>query len=76
MPEIGQLVACTAGGWMVFPPQCCPNNHHLRANEVIVGHAGCGSCAGHTTWTCSTCDEIIYAPPLSVNCRVLTGPTG
>ena len=26
-----------------------------------------------TTWTCCTCDETVYAPPLSTHCTCLDG---
>ena len=74
MPEIGQLVHCTTGGWMVYPPQRCLVDHPLGPNRVLVGHAGCSCPGGHMTWECRVCSETIYAPPLSVDCRMLNGP--
>ena len=29
---------------------------------------------GHTTWTCRTCDQTVYGPPLNVHCSKLDGP--
>jgi hypothetical protein len=28
---------------------------------------------GHTTWTCRTCDETVYGPPLNTHCTALDG---
>ena len=74
MPEIGQLVPCTTGGWMTYPPQRCPNNHPLGPGQVTVGHLGCSCPGGHITWACAVCDQTLYAPPLSAHCRILNGP--
>ena len=74
MPEIGQLVRCTTGGWMTYPPQRCPRDHPLKPGHVIVGHAGCSCPGGHLTWACLVCDEIIAAPRISADCRILDGP--
>jgi hypothetical protein len=39
------------------------------------GHQAClGYGGGHTTWTCRTCDETVYGPPLGTHCRTLDGP--
>jgi hypothetical protein len=27
MPTFGTLVVCTEVGWMILPPQRCPNGH-------------------------------------------------
>jgi hypothetical protein len=29
MPSVGSLVPSTEGGWMILPPQHCPNGHRL-----------------------------------------------
>ncbi len=36
MPAAGELVRCTSGGWMVFPPSRCQAGHRLRPNNVRV----------------------------------------
>ncbi len=33
------------------------------------GHGG-----GHTTWTCRTCDQTLFGPPLNTHCTALDGP--
>ena len=34
-----------------------------------VGYQACsGRSCGHTTWTCRTCDETVYGPPLNTHC--------
>ena len=71
MPAVGELVRCTSGGWMVFPPLRCQAGHRLRRNNVRVGHQPCG-CGGHTTWACAECDSVEYSPPLA-NCQPLDG---
>jgi hypothetical protein len=50
MPTVGSLVPCTKGGWMISPPQHCPNGHSLGPGRVLVGHQPCaGGChGGHT----------------------------
>jgi len=43
--------------------------------KVLVGHQAClGHGGGHTTWTCRTCDQTMYGPPLSLYCTYLDGP--
>src|SRR5258707_4709412 len=27
-----------------------------------------------TTWTCRTCDQTVYGPPLNIHCTTLDGP--
>ena len=73
MPSFGNLVPCTDGGWMILPPQRCPNGHRLGPGAVLVGHQPCaGSChGGHTTWQCAACDAITYAPGVGAGCRLL-----
>jgi hypothetical protein len=29
---------------------------------------------GHTTWTCRTCGQTVYGPPLNTHCTTLDGP--
>ncbi|MGO9351066.1 MAG: hypothetical protein ACLP3C_09685, partial [Mycobacterium sp.] len=73
MPSFGNLVPCTEGGWMILPPQRCPNGHRLGPNLVLVGHQPCaGNChGGHTTWECLSCNAITYAPGVGAGCRLL-----
>jgi hypothetical protein len=72
---VGDLVRGTDDQWMVRPPQHCPSGHKLAPGRVLVGHVpcGCGRRGGHMTWSCE-CGATVYAPPLSVACRVLVGP--
>lgn len=47
----------------------------LGPGEVLVGHQAClGHGGGHTTWTCRTCDQTVYGPPLNTHCTCLDGP--
>ena len=72
---LGELVQTTAGKWITHPPTRCPNGHNLGAGEVLVGHQAClGHGGGHTTWTCRTCDQTLYGPPLNIHCTTLDGP--
>lgn len=73
MHTFGDLVRCTEGGWMVLPPQHCPQGHQLGAGTTLVGHQPCaGSChGGHTTWECLACGAITYAPATGAGCRLL-----
>ena len=42
--------------------------------QVLVGHQAClGHGGGHTTWTCRTCDQTVYGPPLNTHCTALEG---
>jgi hypothetical protein len=42
---------------------------------VLVGHQAClGHGGGHTPWTCRTCDQTLYGPPLNIHCTTLDGP--
>ena len=34
---------------------------------------GRGRRGGHTTWECVECGAVVYAPPLSPECRLLAG---
>lgn len=71
----GDLVLTTTGQWITKPPMRCPKGHSLGAGQVLVGHAACGGHGGgHTTWTCRTCDQTVYGPPLNTHCTVLVGP--
>src|SRR6476620_4367755 len=72
---LGELVQTTAGKWITHPPTRCPNGHQLGPGEVLVGHQAClGHGGGHTTWTCRSCDETVYGPPLNTHCTTLAGP--
>jgi hypothetical protein len=73
---LGELVQTTAGKWIIRPPTRCPNGHQLGPGEVLVGYQAClGHGGGHTTWTCRTCDQTVYGPPLKqAICSVLDGP--
>ena len=47
----------------------------IQLNQVLVGHQAClGHGGGHTTWTCRTCDQTVYGPPLNTHCTALDGP--
>ncbi len=76
MGVLGELVQTTRGEWITHPPTRCPNGHPLGPNQVLVGHQAClGHGGGHTTWTCRTCDETVYGPPLiNTHCTALIGP--
>lgn len=72
---LGELVQTTRGEWITHPPTRCPNGHTLGPNQVLVGHQAClGHGGGHTTWTCHTCDQTVYGPPLNTHCTTLDGP--
>src|SRR6478672_686397 len=72
---LGELVHTTAGMWITRPPTRCHNEHPLGPGEVLVGHQAClGHGGGHTTWTCRTCDAVVYRPPLNTHCTTLDGP--
>src|SRR6267142_1563878 len=72
---IGDLVQTRRGQWMTQPPTHCPNGHPLGPNQVLVGHQAClGHGGGHTTWTCRTCEAIVFGPPLNTHCTALDGP--
>jgi hypothetical protein len=74
-PGIGDLVQTTAGTWIIRPPTRCANGHEFGAGRAIVGYQAClGHGGGHTTWTCLTCDETVYGPPLNTHCTTLDGP--
>ncbi len=72
--EVGSLVRGVDGHWIVRAPTHCTAGHKLRPGRVLVGHVPC-SCSqrgGHTTWACE-CGAVVYAPPLTPECRVLVG---
>jgi hypothetical protein len=73
---LGELVQATAGKWITQPPTRCPNGHALGPNQVLFGHQAClgHGGGGHTTWTCRTCDQTVYRPPLNTHCTALEGP--
>ncbi len=72
---LGELVQTTAGKWITHPPSRCPSGHTLGPGKVLVGHQAClGHEGGHTTWTCRTCDQTVYGPPLNTHCTTLGGP--
>ncbi len=63
---LADLVQTTVGKWITHPPSRCPIGHRLGPGEVLVGHQAClGHGGGHTTWTCRTCDQTVYGPPLN-----------
>ncbi len=72
---LGELVQTTDGKWIIHTPTRCPNGHQLGPNQVLVGHVAClGHGGGHITWTCRTCDQTVYGPPLNTHCTALEGP--
>jgi hypothetical protein len=72
---LGELVQTITGKWITHPPARCPNGHPLGPGDVLVGHQTClGHGGGHTTWTCRTCDETVYGPPMNTHCAALDGP--
>lgn len=75
MPSYGELVPCTTGGWMVYPPSHCPNGHRLSAGQVLVGHQPCGGLGhhGHMSWECLQCNAVRYAPGVGAGCSLLDG---
>lgn len=73
MANVGTLVPCTAGGWMLLAPTRCPAGHPLSRGRFLVGHQPCGCPGGHTTWTCLECDAVSYAPTVTPDCRLLAG---
>jgi hypothetical protein len=65
----------TAGKWITHPPTRCLNGHEFAVGKVLVGYQAClGHGGGHTTWTCRTCDQTVYGPPLASHCSMLDGP--
>ncbi|MDD7812642.1 hypothetical protein PP713_08745 [Mycobacterium sp. CSUR Q5927] len=73
MAAVGDLVPLTDGRWMFRPPARCPAGHQFGPGRVLVGHQPCG-CGGHTTWRCTACGAITYAPVLAAECVILAGP--
>ena len=72
---LGELVQTTAGKWIIHPPARCPNGHEFGPGRALMGYQAClGHGGGHTTWTCRTCDETVYGPPLNTHCKTLNGP--
>jgi hypothetical protein len=72
---LGELVQTTTGKWIIHPPTRCPNGHEFGPGRTLVGYQAClGHGGGHTTWTCCTCDETVYGPPLNTHCKTLDGP--
>ena len=72
---LGELVQTTNGKWITHPPSRCPNGHPLGPGQVLVGHQAClGHGGGHTTWTCRTCDQTVYGPPLNTQLLALNQP--
>jgi hypothetical protein len=75
MAEVGDVVRCTSGAWIVLAPRRCPQGHPLDGGRVLVGYAACrGHGGGHTTWTCCVCGAIKYGPALGAHCTVLSEP--
>ena len=57
------------------PADPLPEWTQLGAGQALVGHVAClGHGGGHTTWTCRTCDQTVYGPPLNTHCKTLDGP--
>ncbi|RFZ63195.1 hypothetical protein DE4576_04836 [Mycobacterium marinum] len=73
--EVGSLVRCVDGNWMVRAPTHCTAGHKLTPGRMVVGHVpcSCGQRGGHTTWACE-CGVVVYAPSLTEACHVLAGP--
>ena len=72
MQTVGDLVRSTTGAWMVRAPEHGARGHDLCPGEVLVVHQAClGRGGGHTTWTCRTCDQTVYGPPLNTHCTTL-----
>jgi hypothetical protein len=59
---------CLINGLLLF-------GHRFGPGGVVVGHQAClGHGGAHTTWTCRTCDETVFGPPLNTHCSTLNGP--
>ena len=74
---LGELVQTTAGKWITPPADAMPERAHHWARTKCLGrrHQAClGHGGGHTTWTCRTCDQTVYGPPLNTHCTALDGP--
>ncbi len=72
---LGELVQTTTGKWITHLLARCMNGHQLGAGQVLVGHQAClGHGGGHSTWTCRTCDQTVYGPPIHTHCAALDGP--
>jgi hypothetical protein len=76
VPEPGDLVPSTVGGWMEYPPAACPQGHRLGPGLYAAGWVGCGGGhpGGHRTWCCNRCQHVLHAPPLGDDCHVIDGP--
>lgn len=72
---LGELVQTTAGNWIPTrrrdAPTVTPSTPAKYSWDIrrVMGHGG-----GHTTWTCRTCDQTVYGPPLNTHCTALEGP--
>jgi hypothetical protein len=56
------------------PTDAMPERSHPWRRQVLVGHhVWLGHGGGHTTWTCRTCDQTVYGPPLNTHCTTLDG---
>lgn len=66
--RIGTMIPTRDGRWRVVQPARCPNGHLLGPHRVLVGWSPC-PCRGHATWTCRTCDAMIYHPEPRDGCR-------
>ncbi len=71
---IGDLVPAPSGKWTVTAPTHCGTGHPLGPEQVLVGHAPCLNCGGHTIWRCRECDATVYGPAVGDGCSILNGP--
>jgi len=73
---IGELVRCTDGSWMGQATAALPRwaSARRRRGAHRPQPCSCSRRGGHTTWACLECDGVMYAPPLTSDCRVLAGP--
>jgi len=72
---LGDLLQTTDGNGSPDHLVAARTGHPLGANQVLVGHQAClGHGGGHTTWTCRTCDQTVYGPPMNTHCTALEGP--
>ena len=72
---VGDLVRSPKGQWVIVAPtHCSAAGHSLGPDQVLVGHAPCLNCGGHTTWTCAQCDAVTYGPAVGEGCSMFNGP--
>ena len=63
LPAICLITAVASSGDLVVAAHSPPN-----WTEIVsaLGHVAClGHGGDHTTWTCRTCDQTVYGPPLN-----------